>query len=141
MASNKKPRKQYRPKPNVKPLGIRDAAMHELPALQALEALGQEHFSEQHVYNLLSVADLAKRIAGTDDPIREPAQEVVYAVADIQERNMRTGRPGVSGDEMRVLRANVGKLIAFVRAASNVDVWRASAAALAEFDKHGALRV
>lgn len=141
MGASKKPRKQYRPKPCVKPLGIRDEAMHELPALQALEALGKDYFSEQHVYDLLSPADLVKRIAKPDEPIRALAQECVFAVADIQARNLRNGRPGVSGDEMTTLRANVGKLVAYLRSVPNVDIWRASKAALDEFDRNGVLRV
>jgi hypothetical protein len=141
MGNSAKPRKPHRPKPVVKPLGMRNAALHELPPLQALEALGRDHFTEQHVYDLLSCADLVKRTAPADAPIREQAQEVVYAVAEIQRRSQRTGRPGATGDEITVLRNNIGKLIAFLRDVPNVAIYRATVAALAEFDKLGALRV
>lgn len=141
MKAKKKRDKKYVPKVVAKPLGIRDNLKLEMPALQALEALGREHFVEQHVYDLLSCADLVKRTTPLDDPIRLQAQEVVYAVADIQARNLRNGRPGVTGDEMRVLRENVGKLVAYLRGVPNVEICRASQAALKEFNRHGALRV
>lgn len=138
----KKPRnKKYVPKPVVKPLGIRDNLKYEMPALQALEALGRDHFIEQHVYDLLSPADIVKRIAPADSDVRIAAQACIDAVAEIQQRNVRTGRPGVSGDDMKVLRANMGQLIAYLRTAPNVKIYRAALDAVQEFDRTGVLRV
>lgn len=142
MSKSKKPRnKQYVPKPVVKPLGIRDNMKYEMPALQALEALGRDHFVEQHVYDLLSPADLVKRIAPAGEAVRGAAQACIDAVAEIQRRNMRTGRPGVSGDDMTTLRANMGQLIAYLRDVSNVKIYRAALDAVQEFDRTGVLRV
>lgn len=141
MASNAKPRKPHRPKPIVKPLGMRDHHKHELPALVAMGALGTDHLTEQHVYDLLSAADLVKRIAPPDAEIRIAAQAVINAICEIQHRAQRTGKTGVTGEEMTVLRSCMGGVIAYIRGCSNVEIYRASMAALAEFNRTGALRV
>jgi len=141
MAGNKKPRKPHRTKPTVLPLGMRNAVKMEMPGYQASLALGQPHFCEQHVYDLLSNADLTRRIAPDGDPILVIAHEMVLACAEIQERAQRTGRHGVTGDELKVLREGVGKTMEFLRSARNVDIARASLAATREFDRTGVLRV
>lgn len=141
MGNSTKPRKPHRPKPIVKPLGMRDHHAHELPALVAMDALGTAHFSEQHVYDLLSCADLVKRIAPADAAIRLTAHAVVVALAGIQRRAQRTGKTGVAGPEMTAIRQCMGMVIAYLRDCSNVQIYRASLAAVAEFNKTGALRV
>jgi hypothetical protein len=54
-----------------------------MPGYAASLALGQEHFCEQHVYDLLSNADMTRRIAKDGDPILPIAQEMVLAIADM----------------------------------------------------------
>jgi hypothetical protein len=136
-----KPRKKYRPKPVVMPLGMRDNFAFEMPALQALSALGQPHFCEQHVYDLIATGDMTKRIAPADHEIVAVAQPVIDVCADIQERAQRTGKTGVTGDEVRVLRDGVPKLIAFIRRSPNPAIYRAALAAHDEFNRTGELRV
>lgn len=141
MGNSTKPRKPHRPKPVVKPLGMRDHHKHELPALAALDALGKAHFAEQHVYDLLSAADLVKRIAPKDAEIRVAAQAVIHAIAEIQHRAQRTCKTGATGPEMTAIRQSMGSVIAYLRDCTNVQIYRASLAAVAEFNKTGALRV
>lgn len=141
MSDKKKRDKRYRPKACVKPLGVRDAQTFEFPGYSALEALGRDHFEEQHVYDLLQYADLVRRIAPEGHALLPVAQDVVEAVAAIQERNLKNGRPGASGEEMKVLRANLGRLMVYLRGQSNVVIWRASQAAIEEFNRLGALKV
>lgn len=141
MAKTKKPRKAYRQKPCVMPLGIRRAVAFEMPGFQASVALGMEHLQEQHIYDLLSNADMVRRIAPDGHEILPIADAMVQAVAGIQERAQRVGKLGVTGDEMRVLRDGVGKTMVYLRSASNVAIERAARAALAEFDRTGVLRV
>ena len=141
MAKSKKPRKAYRPKSCVKPLGMRDASKFELPGYVASLALGQPYFCEQHVYDLLSNADMTRRIAKDGDPILPIAHEMVLAISEIQARAQRLGKIGVTGDELRILRDGVGKTMDFLRCASNVEIDRAARAALKEFDRTGVLRV
>lgn len=141
MPSSKKPRKKYKEKPCVKPLGIRDAHQLEFPGYSASLALGQGHFEEQHVYDLLSNADLVRRCAPDGHPLLPTAQAMVDAVAGIQERAQRLGKHGVSAEEMRILRDGIGKTMDFLRTVPNVDIWRAAKAATDEFNRCGALKV
>lgn len=141
MGANKKPRKRYIPKPAVLPPGARRDIAFEMPGFQASEAMGKGHFQEQHVYDLLSNADMARRIAPDGHAILPVAQAMVEAIAEIQARAQRTGTFGVNGDEMRVLREGVGKTMVFLRSASNVKIARAGLAAVREFNRTGVLRV
>ena len=141
MSANKKPRKRYSPKPAVLPPGMRRAIAFEMPGFQASEAMGKGHFQEQHVYDLLSNADMARRIAPDGHAILPVAQAMVQAIAEIQARAERIGTFGVNGDEMRVLREGIGKTMVFLRGVSNADIARASMAAITEFNRTGVLRV
>lgn len=141
MGANKKLRKAYRPKPAVLPFGMRRQVQMEMPGYQAMIALGMEHLQEQHIYDLLSAADLVKRAAPAGHPIREVAQSMVVACAEIQQRAERLGRTGATGDEMRVLKTGLPQVLDFLRTVSNADISRAAAAAVAEFDRSGVLRV
>ena len=103
--------------------------------------MGKGHFQEQHGYDLLSDADMARRIAPDGHAILPVAQAMVEAIAEIQARAQRTGTFGVNGDEMRVLREGVGKTMVFLRGVSNVAIARAGLAAVREFNRTGVLRV
>lgn len=132
--------KKYSPKPVVMPLNMRRAIEFELPGYVASLALGQPHFCEQHIYDLLSNADMVRRIAPDGHTILPVAQAMVMAVASIQ-RRAETGRLGVTGDELRVLREGVGLTMDFLRGVPNRVILRAGQAALAEFNRTGTLRV
>jgi hypothetical protein len=141
MANTKKPRKAYRPKPAVLPFGIRRQVQMEMPGYQAMIALGMDHLQEQHIYDLLSAADLAKRTAPAGHPIREVAHSMVLACAEIQHRAERIGKTGANGDEMRVLKEGLPQVMDYLREVPNVAIARAAAAAVSEFDRTGVLRV
>ena len=141
MGANKKPRKRYVQKPAVLPAGLRKDIAFEMPGFQASEAMGKGHFQERHVYDLLSNADMARRTAPDGHEILPVAQAMVEAIAEIQARAQRTGTFGVYGDEMRLLREGIGKTMVFLRGVSNIDIARASLAAIREFNKTGVLRV
>ncbi|MGK5014982.1 hypothetical protein [Janthinobacterium sp. HLS12-2] len=125
MAANKKPRKRYIPKPAVLPAGLRKDFAFEIPGFQASEAMGKGHFQELHAYNLLSNADMARRIAPDGHAILPVAQAVVEAIAEIMARAQRTGTFGVNGDEMCALREGVGKTMVFLGDMPNVEIARA----------------
>lgn len=141
MSKSTKPRKAYRPKPSVLPLGMRRQVQMEMPGYQAMIALGMDHLQEQHVYDLLSAADLVKRTAPADHLILEVAQSMVLACADIQLRAQRIGKTGANGGEMRALKTGLPKVMDFLRGVSNAAIARAAAAAVEEFDRTGTLRV
>lgn len=133
--------KPYKPKPCVLPLGMRKAGDMEFPGYAASLALGTDWFTEQHVYDLLSNADMTRRIAPEGHPVLAIAQDMVFAIADIQDRAQRTGKTGCTGPELHTLREGVGRTMDFLRTVPNVTIARAAAAALAEFDRSGVLRV
>lgn len=142
MSKQKKPRaKAYQPKPVVMPLGMRNVHSFELPGYIASMALGQPHFAEQHVYDLLSNADMTRRIARDDDPILPVAQSMVEAIAEIQHRAARIGKLAVTGDEFQALRRGVGLTMDFLRDQPNIAIARAAQAAVDEFNRLGMLRV
>lgn len=137
----KKRTKKYSPKPVVKPLGMRDAGMMEFPGYSASLALGKPHFCEQHVYDLLSNADMVRRIAPDGHMILPFAQDMVEACAAIQQRAQQTGKLGVTGDQMRVLHDGLEMTLAYLRTVSNYQINKAALDAVAEFNRLGALRV
>ena len=138
----KKPRnKQYRPKLVVKPLFMRDEQQFEMPGYAASLVLGTEHLQEQHIYDLLSAADMCRRVAPDGDPILPVAQNMVEAVCEIQQRHERTNKLGVTGDELRTVKATIGQLIEYLRRVPNIKIARAAHDALSEFDRYGSLRV
>ena len=141
MGKSSKPRKAYREKPCVLPLGIRDAVKMEIPGYQASLALGQPHFCEQHVYDLLSNADIVRRIAPNGHSVLPYAQGMVEACAAIQERTQRIGKLAVTGDELHLLQLGTGKTMAYLQTVTNIQIDRAARAALREFDRTGVLRV
>lgn len=141
VSGTKKPRKAYRQKPAVLPFGMRRQVQMEMPGYQAMIALGMDHLQEQHIYDLLSAADLAKRTAPAGHGIIEVAHGMVLACAEIQRRAERVSETGASGSEMRVLKEGLPQVLDYLRTVSNADIWRAAAAATAEFDRTGVLRV
>lgn len=141
MGNSQKPRKRHIPKPVVKPLGMRSAIDFEMPVYQAIEALGQPHFCEQHVYNLLSNVDMVRRIAPNGDPILPVVYGMVFALAEIQHRAQHMGKMDATDDEIKVLREGVGETMRYLQRAPNVAIDRAARAAVREFDRTGVLRV
>lgn len=142
MKPTKNRKKSYRPKLCVLPLGIRNAQKLEYPGFAASLVLGTEHFDEQHLYDLLSNADLTRRIAPDGHPVLEHAQTMVQAIAEIQSRAQRLGgKLGVTGDELQTLRTGLGRTMDFMRNVPNVAIARASLAAVTKFEKKGLLRV
>ena len=140
MTKPKKRNKAYRPKACVLPLGMRKAVQMEMPGYAASLALGTDWLTEQHIYDLLSNADMTRRIAPDGHPILIVAQAMVDAIATIQ-RRAQSSKLGVTGDEFRTLRDGVGKTMDYLRSVPNVAIDRAARAAVAEFNRNGALRV
>lgn len=141
MSTSKKPRKPYKPKPTVIPLGMRSNVRFEMPGFQASVALGMDHLCEQHIYDLLSNADMVRRIAPNGHEILPVAQKMVEACASIQERAQRTGKTGCSGDELRVLREGLALTMDYLRTVPNIAIARAAQDAVNEFNRTGTLRV
>lgn len=141
MASNKKPRKAYKQKACVKPLGIRDNARMEIPGYQASLALGTDYMSEPHLYDLVAHADMVTRIAGPKSEMTGHANKLLRVCANVMARNLSTGKFGVTGDDLTTIRGSIGRTMEYLRSVPNTAIWRASKAAVDEFDKLGGLRM
>jgi len=65
-------------KQKILPLGIKNRTKTELPALIALEAIGQPWFCESHRSDLLSIAMVVQMIASEGSDIHFAACELAY---------------------------------------------------------------
>lgn len=140
MGRSTKPRKEYKQKACVKPLGMRDNNKMELPGYQASVALGTDYMSESHLYDLVAHADMVLRIA-TGPEFRVRAETIMAACKHIKARSVSAGRFGVTGDDLTAIRANIGATMEYLRSLPNVVIWRAAKEVLDEFDSKGALQV
>lgn len=61
----------------ILPLGIKNRTKTELPALIALEAIGQPWFNEQHRCDLQSIALISQLISGEGGEIRAASCELI----------------------------------------------------------------
>jgi hypothetical protein len=62
---------------SILPLGIKNRTKTELPALIALEAIGQPWFSEDHRCDLMSIALVTQLLADKDSEVRQASVELV----------------------------------------------------------------
>jgi hypothetical protein len=74
------------------PLGIKNRTRTELPALIALEAIGQPWFSESHRFDLLSIALIAQMIAEEGSDVHTAAVSL-NAALDAGNLQIYTIRP------------------------------------------------
>jgi hypothetical protein len=61
----------------ILPLGIKNRTKTELPALIALEAIGQEWFNEDHRCDLMSIALVSQLISAEGTEIRAASSELI----------------------------------------------------------------
>lgn len=137
MAANKKPRKAYRPRPVIKPLGIKNTVKLEMPGHVGLLALGQGWLDITHLRDIGSHVCLVERVAdATGQPdIANKARKAIAIFVRCEDRFERTGRPGTTGDELKQLREIVTETLPWLTRQSNFVIARESQALLRAFDK------
>ena len=137
MPRNAKPRKPYRPRAIIKPLGIKNTVQLEMPGHVGLLALGQGWLDITHMRDLGSHACLVERVAdATGQPeIASKARQVIAIFSRCEDRFERTGRPGTTGDELKLLRDIVSETLPWLTRQSNAVIHRESLALLRAFDK------
>ncbi|MGZ3237124.1 MAG: hypothetical protein ACXU8A_07090 [Burkholderiaceae bacterium] len=64
-------------KTQILPLGIKNRTKTELPALIALEAIGQPWFNEDHRCDLMSIALVAQLMAEKESDIHVASEELI----------------------------------------------------------------
>lgn len=109
MATSRKPRKAYRPKPRTLPLTIRhnaegDTDLQLIPRLD-LEALREGRADESQWHGLTARLNLGMVLANSHHP--QAAIDVMRSSLDamraISTRHARTGKWGAAGDELRAI--------------------------------------
>lgn len=128
MPANKKPRKAYRPKPIIKPLGIRNHWLTEGDAHAILLAMEGDTFAEQHLADLVAHANVVSGIAmgRGDDLADRHCRSLMRVAIAIQERNLKTGTIKATELEEAAIRASMQITIEIMRKASNQEILRAA---------------
>jgi len=135
--ANKKPRKAYRPRDVIKPLGIKNTVKLEMPGHVGLLALGQGWLDITHLRDIGSHVCLVERVAeatGNAD-MASKARQAIAIFVRCEERFEKTGRPGTTGGEMITLRDVVSETLPWLTRQSNHHIARESQALLRAFDK------
>lgn len=130
-------RSKYRPKPVVKPLGIKNLVTLEMPGRIGQIALGQEWLDMQHLRDIGSHSLLAERVAkavGDDEKLAQ-AREIASICVACEDRFDRTGRAGTSGPEMIRLRELLDETLPWINSQPNLVIYRESEALVKKYDR------
>lgn len=137
MPRNSKPKKPYRPRPVIKPLGIKNTLKLEMPGHVGLLALGQGWLDITHLRDIGSHVCLVERVAdATGQPeVATLARQAIAIFTRCEDRFERTGRPGTTGDELNTLRDIVSETLPWLTQQPNAVIHRESLALLRAFDR------
>lgn len=137
MPANKKPRKPYRPKAVLKPLGVKDGRKLEMPGRVGLIAIGTGWLDINHIIDIGCHAALVVRVARDvgDQDAGDVASQAVKICETCHDRFERTGKAGVTGDELRMLREIVPATMAWIAQQPNQRIYDASQALLKILDR------
>jgi hypothetical protein len=137
MPANKRPKKPYRPRVVIKPLGIKNTVKLEMPGHVGLMALGQGWLDITHLRDIGSHVCLVERVADAvgDAGMASKARRAIAIFTRCEDRYERTGRPGTTGEEMHTLRDIVSETLPWLTQQSNHHIARESQALLRAFDK------
>ena len=130
-------RSKYRPKPVVKPLGIKNLVTLEMPGRISQIALGQEWLDMQHLRDIGSHSLLVERVAkavGDDEKLAQ-AREIASICVACEDRFNRTGRAGTTGPEMTRLRELLDKTLPWINLQPNIVIYRESEALVKKYDR------
>lgn len=136
-------RSRYRPRPVLKPLGMKDFQRLELPGRVGLVALGTDWLDVSHLRDIGCHAALVDRVARVvgDEEVRRAARVVLSIAAESDDRYQRTGKAGVTGDQLHQLREIVPQTMAWLADQKNSVIYAESLALLRSLDGNGAMEV
>lgn len=129
-------RSKYRPKPVVKPLGIKNMVELEMPGRIGQIALGQEWLDMKHLRDIGSHSLLAERVAmavGDNEKLAQ-AREIASICVTCEDRFDRTGRAGTTGPEMMRLRELLDQTLVWMNRQPNIVIYRESEALVKKYD-------
>lgn len=136
MSRSRRPRKAYRPKPVLKPLGIKDACIY-VPGRVGQLALGTDWLTRDHLIDIGSHAMVAQRVARAvgDAEMESAADEIARIILEAENRRDRTGRVGTTGPEMLRLRALLDLTLPWLAEQPNIVIHRESTRPIRDFDR------
>lgn len=130
-------RSTYRPKPVVKPLGIKNLVTLEMPGRIGQVALGQEWLDMHHLRDIGSHSLLAEQVAkavGDSEKLAQ-AREMASICVACEDRFDRTGRAGTTGPEMVRLRELLDETLPWMNSQQNLVIYRESEALVKKYDR------
>ncbi len=137
MAGNKRPTKKHKPRDVVRPLNMRNAWKIEGDAHVALLALEGGTFSEQHAVDLITHAEVVRRITGEGAHEHRQATTIIRMLANAMDR----GEWRVLPLEEVAIRAACKVTLPFIRQARSIDILRAASSARSDVGKTGGIRL
>lgn len=137
MPKSSRPRKPYRPKPVLKPLGIKNTLKLEMPGYVGLAALGKDWLDISHLRDIGAHASLVEKVAEAsgEADIAALACAVIAICLKCEDRFERTGRPGTTGDEMREIRHALAVTLPWLSAQPNSMIHRKSLELVRAYDR------
>ena len=130
-------RSSYRPKPVIKPLGIKNLVTLEIPGRIGQIALGTDWLDMAHLRDIGAHALLAERVAkavGDLDKARQ-ADEIAAICVRAEDRFDRTGRAGTTGTDMIRLRELLDETLPWINRQPNLVIYRESEALVRKYDR------
>lgn len=124
MASTKKPRKSYTPRPTLLPGNMKRVGGVDLPGRIGLIALGKDWFSLDHLMDLAAMYAIAEKVAEAvrDEEAAKAIEIGIAALNSIEERRTQSGKLGATGDEMRTLREYTGAIMEWLNEQPNTVI-------------------
>lgn len=130
-------RSAYRPKPVVKPLGIKQVNILEIPGRVGQLALGTDWLDMVHLRDIGAHALLAERVAKSlsDTEKAQMATEIAAICVRAEDRFERTGRAGTTGADMIRLRELLDETLPWMNRQPNFVIYRESEALVRKYDQ------
>jgi hypothetical protein len=137
MPSNAKPRKPYRARPVLKPLGIKNHFKLEMPGHVGLLALGKGWLDITHLRDIGAHVALVEKISDVigDACINAMAKGVIEICMRCEDRFERTARPGTTGEEMHTIKAALSVTMPWLAAQPNILIHNCSNELVRAFDR------
>jgi len=130
-------RSHYRPRPVIKPLGIKDEAALELHTRISALALDTDWIEMQHLRDIGAHALLCELVAETmaDQDKAAEARAIASICVATEDRHERLGRAEVTEQEMQRLRDCLAETIPWLSMQPNMAIYRASERLVRKHDR------
>jgi len=130
-------RSHYRPRPVIKPLGIKDEAALELHTRISALALDTDWIEMQHLRDIGAHALLCELVADTvgDQDKSAESRSIASICVYAEDRYERHGMAEVTASEMKRLRECLAETIPWLSQQPNMSIYRASERLVRKHDR------